>query len=189
MTESMNSEGLSRRDVLKRSVVAGGLVWAAPTILASPAAAQTSTGACPNCPTGQLYGLKFDSANFTATGDFQACTSIGSGRNPATCIEQPTGGVASGCCLLQEPHKLIDASASGGVTTVTLQPGVQFCSGATKGGNNTGDPCLTGPPAVTWSTDSNGVTTVTLTQSNQSHTEIIVCHRGSPPLGSGCRGT
>lgn len=39
--EGSDSRGLSRRDLIAKSVVAGGLVWAAPTVLTGRAGAQT----------------------------------------------------------------------------------------------------------------------------------------------------
>lgn len=50
--------GLSRRDLIKGSVVAGGLVWAAPGLMSSPASAQTG---CP-CVGGVQTTVKIPSS-------------------------------------------------------------------------------------------------------------------------------
>lgn len=52
--------GISRRDALKKTVVAGGLVWATPTLLSSPAGAQT-TISCTDCSGGVEATLKIPS--------------------------------------------------------------------------------------------------------------------------------
>lgn len=64
----------SRRDMLKKTVVAGGLVWAAPTILSAPASAQEPTD-CRDCENnGVLYRVKISSATSANCGD--ACIDI-----------------------------------------------------------------------------------------------------------------
>lgn len=50
MDEGVGTQGLSRRDLIKRSAVAGGLVWAAPLLQSSPAfALHAGAGAEPTC--------------------------------------------------------------------------------------------------------------------------------------------
>lgn len=77
----------SRRDMLKKTVVAGGLIWAAPTILSAPAGAQTSSN-CRDCENnGVLYRVKISSATSANCGD--ACIDIrgvyGSGPGQPRC--------------------------------------------------------------------------------------------------------
>lgn len=62
----------SRREMLKKTVVAGGLVWVAPTILSAPAGAQTDCRDCEN--NGVLYRVKIASATSANCGD--ACIDI-----------------------------------------------------------------------------------------------------------------
>lgn len=52
--QDIASGGFSRRTLLKGSVVAGGLAWAAPVLFAGPASAQTG---CTSCP-GLLINVK-----------------------------------------------------------------------------------------------------------------------------------
>lgn len=62
----------TRRDMLKKTVVAGGLVWATPMILSAPAGAQTDCRDCEN--NGVLYRVKIASATSANCGD--ACIDI-----------------------------------------------------------------------------------------------------------------
>lgn len=62
------SGGMSRRDLIKKSAVAGGLVWASPVLLQGVASAQTN---CRSCPNGVLYTLKIPSGSAVNCG--QGC--------------------------------------------------------------------------------------------------------------------
>jgi len=167
--EQDNSIRMDRRDLLKKSVVAGGIVWAAPTVFASPASA-AGVGACPDCPPGRLFGLKNDSANS------ENPTTIGGG---ATCVTNP-GGLGDGTCLVDNG---ITIDASAGTVTFVLSPGIQYCQAAAKGGNNEPDPCAASNTVVQANTPSAGFTTVTVTHPTLSHSEIIVCVNGTLPQG------
>lgn len=50
--------GISRREMIKGTVVAGGLVWAAPVLLSGKAAAQVDPAPC--CEDGQAITISFD---------------------------------------------------------------------------------------------------------------------------------
>lgn len=51
--------GPTRRDMLKKTALAGGLVWAAPTLLAAPVGAQVTGVGCRSCENnGILYRVK-----------------------------------------------------------------------------------------------------------------------------------
>lgn len=54
--------GQTRRDMLKKTALAGGFVWAAPTLLAAPAGAQVTGDDCRTCENnGILYRVKISS--------------------------------------------------------------------------------------------------------------------------------
>jgi hypothetical protein len=59
-------DGLSRRELLKRSAVVGGVVWAAPMISSGTAWGQSATPCC-NCEGGEVIYAKF------APGNSQTC--------------------------------------------------------------------------------------------------------------------
>lgn len=169
MRDETSERGLSRRDLIKRSAVVGGVVWAAPTLLSglsSPAAAQTS-GCCsgPN-----VFRMKSENSS---------CVAGGGGA--ANCL---TGGTSSNCLC----NNGVTLSVGANTHTWTLSPGIQFCAGAAKVGEACEDgSCLTDPPFVTTAT-VDGTTVVTITGSADegcglSHSEIIVCANTRP---AGC---
>lgn len=54
--------GISRRDLIKKSAVAGGIIWAAPVLMSSPALADHSPDCgpgCSECHDGQIVYAKF----------------------------------------------------------------------------------------------------------------------------------
>lgn len=61
---------LDRRELIKKSVVAGGVVWTAPTLLTRPAWAQTNN--CNTC-SGGIYYLKIPSQNPVNCGENGSC--------------------------------------------------------------------------------------------------------------------
>jgi hypothetical protein len=167
MGELEGKRGLSRRDLIKRSAVVGGVAWAAPTILSSlssPAAAGVN-GCCsgPNA--------------FLLKSSDQCGCEIGGGVGD--CL---TGN--ANCCLFNNGVTL---SCTETTHTWTLAAGIQFCQGAAKVGEACaqGD-CLTGAPNVV--VTQNGTTTVTITGTADpgcglSHSEIVVC---ADTLPAGC---
>lgn len=101
MDEQTGSAGLSRRDVLKRSAVVGGLVWVAPTVLASPA------GATPPCPPAQRYAIKHDGG--------RTCETPGTEPSEGNCAASAGFTLFNdGCCL--EPGPVTFTESSGGAT-------------------------------------------------------------------------
>lgn len=166
--DAQDTSGLSRRDVLKRSAVVGGLVWIAPTILAGPASATLVT-----CPADRRYAIKHGSPN-------QGCEVPGT--NPGgsgNCAAR--AGVTefqNGCCLEPTLVRFVE-SASGTTHTYTLAAGVRFSQGFAKCGNE----CHGNYPYnefVTVEQDPvTGITTVVITCPNLSHSEIVVCLDGS----------
>jgi hypothetical protein len=164
MGESEGKRGLSRRDLIKRSAVVGGVAWAAPTILSSlssPAAAHTAT--C--CSGPNVFRLK--------SGDNCATTpTCSTGVGAQDCLTT----VGANCCLFNNGVTLSCADTT---HTWTLAAGIQFCAGAAKAALR----CETGPPQVTHVHNANGTTTVTITDPQLSHSEIVVC---TPTAPAGC---
>jgi len=152
---------VSRRELLKASVAAGGLAWVAPQLLSQPVSAQTGT--CSNCPSGSFFRLK--------STDQCGCDS-GVGAND--CL---TTGINS-CCLFNNGVTL---SCPDGDTDVwTLAPGIEYCAGAAKSGTE----CNAGNYSITVVNNPDGSTTVTINDPSPqslSHSEIQVCVRGSLP--------
>ncbi|HEX2699149.1 MAG TPA: twin-arginine translocation signal domain-containing protein [Acidimicrobiales bacterium] len=170
MERETGTEGLSRRDVLKRSAVVGGLVWVAPTVLSSSAGATSNLA---NCAPSSRFALKHGAPN-------EACETPGT--NPTTGNCSASAGFTSfrdGCCL--ESHGLITFSESGNHQTHTyvLASGVELAGAFAKCATD----CIGYSPSssvITVTTDpSTGKTTVTITCSNLSHSEIVVCFSGS----------
>lgn len=60
-TNENQSGGVSRRDLLKKGAVAGGIVWAAPVVLSDVAGADTNVGTPSLCTA--WYSLKFETPN------------------------------------------------------------------------------------------------------------------------------
>lgn len=130
MSEESTS-GITRRDILKKSVIAGGLVWIAPTILASPAGA--TVGPC--CP--EPFGIRHDVAG--------ACRSpLTSTTDPDNCLYQQhlnddtpprpitlfSGPFRPGCCLITAGLVTFTRSPDGMTHIYTFGPGVTLCGGA-----------------------------------------------------------
>jgi hypothetical protein len=171
MGEAEGKRGLSRRDLIKRSAVVGGVAWAAPTVLSSlssPAAAHTAT-----CCTGpNVFRLKSGAG----------CTSCDTGVGANDCLTT----FGANCCLFNNGVTLACTTTT---HTWTLAAGIQFCQGAAKVGQNCAlGSCLTGPANVSHTHNANGTTTVTITGSagsgcGLSHSEIVVC---APTRPAGC---
>jgi hypothetical protein len=166
-----DGDGMSRRQLVRRTAVVGGAVWATPLILSSQAFA-ASFGNCPNCPTGRLFSLRTEGpCNCTDTNPNNACLP----SNPA--------GIKNGCCLIPS-HIQVQCAANFSSVTYTLAAGVQFCAAGGKGGSDCDD-----TDTVTVTQNPNGTTTVVVSQPNLSHVDLVVCVPGSPPLPAGCTGT
>lgn len=182
MGEELGDGQIGRRDLLKKGAVAGGLIWASPTIFSATAGAQV--GACTSCPSDRLFGLKFN--------------------NPGTLESLPTNGGGGGNCLdatAAAPPACFDGfftapkqngSDSDGQHTWVLQPSLELCQVAAKVGQGQAttpfdsNGCYTCSAAANCDSDiisisvQNGVTTVVVTDSALSHSEILFCYKGSP---------
>jgi hypothetical protein len=180
---SSGKAGISRRDLIKRSAIVGGVAWVAPVILAKPAAAATTYLGCTNCPTGQLYFLRWTSAGVCANSTIvNSCLNNNQGSPPPS-QTYPTGcgGSDNDCCLITAG--LVAVSGTSPTHTWVLDPGVNFCGAHAFGGNS----CTGVTVLVTPNSPSAGFTTVTVTKSNMSHSDIAVCVPGTTVGGcAGC---
>lgn len=179
--DSQERSGLSRRELLKRSAVAGGVVWATPTVLASAAGA-TSTVNCPtgSCPT--LHIVKLDNKEqpipTNANGSQVTCGNffVDLGDGGSQC-QFSTGGytVSDTTCAQFNSHLLkLENNVPGypgNSIRITLKPGYQFVEGfSKKGGPVNGKQCPgeKGGPFV-----RTGCSTATF--SANSHIEFSYC--------------
>lgn len=178
MTAETTPAGVSRRDLMKKAVVAGGIAWVAPTVLASPAFA-TAPG-CPDCnhgPNGQLFGIKFQIGSNTCEGPGDNATTGNCGASAG--ISQ----IRNGCCLVGAG--VITKSESNGGFNFVIGAGIQFCNAYAK----CAETCSTGEPFVTVSAGTGGTTNVRIdcgADNSLSHVELYVCVNGTNiPAGCG----
>lgn len=195
--------GVSRRELIKKSVVAGGLVWAAPAVLAGPAAADHS---CAHCEF--LFGIKWERPG--SCGTLPSCLPADTGGGAGNCLSGPAGGhtgFVDGCCLTtttavsctvngvtqNEPYvKLIcypseTAGCTPGPCTTTntavidLAPGVLLCDALSKCGR----PCVRSFTTTTVMKCGQPFTRVTMDctggEGGLSHIEILLCVLGTVP--------
>jgi hypothetical protein len=122
--------GLSRRDMIKASVVAGALVWSAPVLLSGTASAQT--GCCPS--PFQEVALKF-------TSDNPNCG--------VTCLDQLVDDNVDCCQALADAlitSVTFDAGVQNGpqkhpgTATITINTALATLTGASVRGGATGQP-------------------------------------------------
>lgn len=181
MTE-IDVTGLTRRDVIKRSAVVGGLIWIAPTVLASPAGATVYP--CKGC-TGTAYGLRH-----TGTGTGAVCSTPGTAVNVAgNCGVQPNphdsndpyvNSFVAGCCL--KAAGLVTFTSPNAQTHIYTWPaGVNICGGAFGFCNGV---CKSQfDPEVTEDfTDPNDPTRfsgVTIVCAGLTHSEVYLCIEGT----------
>ncbi len=164
-----DEKNLSRRDLIKKSVIAGGVAWVAPTVLASPAYAANGC----NCADNTFFGLKFNN-------DANSCQ--GPGTNPSKGNCGASAGLSNfrnGCCLVAAG--LITFSNAGNTKhTYVLKQGVRFCNAFGKFGED-----CTQVTGVTVTNNPDGTTTVVVQGSNLSHSELYVCVDGTT-IPAGC---
>ncbi len=166
MSESSDA-GQTRREILKRSVVVGGLVWVAPTVLASPAGATTVP-----CDPAHRYAVKHEVGK-------AGCSTPGTKASTGSCA--PSAGITvfeKGCCV--ENGLVTFTESQGGTThTYVLAAGVGFVQGFGK----CAGVCFRHgqPEAVVTKEDdlATGKTTITISCPKLSHSELIVCLNGS----------
>jgi hypothetical protein len=136
---SLLRRDLSRRDMIKASVVAGGLVWSAPLLLTGKAAAQTSGALC--CPEGTPVTVKVSSMTGVNCG--VSCLDNFDDLN----FDCPDDLVD---CLGDPALELIVSDFSSGgddTATIVLAPGVSLIAASVKASNRCYftrcDPCFT----------------------------------------------
>jgi hypothetical protein len=165
--------GLSRREIIKRSAVAGGLVWTAPVVidsLASPAGALsvcTSTACSTTTPSHSCtwYGFRIV-ANATSCsafgGNLDKCPNV---DNFWSTLTNPSNGftTVSGC-----PPGTVITSSSVSNITFTLPSNCNVAIGTVFAGN---DCCYFGAPAAGSCTTSVGM----CAGHGISHVDVIVC--------------
>jgi hypothetical protein len=190
--------GISRRDMIKASVVAGGLVWSAPILLSGTAAAAPH----PCCPTGFESAIAFKVTGTTAVNCGSSCLDARAGTN-LPC----DSGLAD--CLLDEDFVIVDEfDGNDGTATIRITQNARliaaaantprfcfftdcptFATGPGSGTPNTctsNQTCPTVPPNRIWVTtlpdnDPNTVdfTTVVVqlqpSDGNLNHVELYLC--------------
>lgn len=114
VVEEQAPGGLSRRDLITRTAVAGGLVWAAPVLLASPVAAQT--GGCDCASDSQIVFLK------VASTEGENCPNV-----QGTCLEGLPRTAKCDPCLanLVSVSQFIDNARGERVAEITVQSPLQ----------------------------------------------------------------
>lgn len=164
MGDVNESKGLSRRSLLKKSVVAGGLVWAAPTILSQPAWA----AGCCTCTGGTIYSIKLD-GNTT-------CVTPGTNPSPGNCLASAGCYAASGVGLCGNLIKPISFGSQ--CTEVDLASGVAVCTAYVKCAN---DCIYTAGQNLGPSPSNPGYTRYRFCcpTANLSHFELAVCVGGT----------
>lgn len=167
--EHSESTGLSRRDVLKGSAVVGGLIWIAPTVLASPAGAGGVT-----CPPGSLYAVKHVAGQ-------AACGTPGD--DPSTDCAAAGGYTAfkNGCCLVTGGLITFEVTTEGSekLHVYTLAAGVGFVEGFVRCGSICKSHDHTAHGCVVDELNDDGTTTVTFSCTDLVYSELFVCVSGT----------
>lgn len=141
---SENQTGnVSRRDLLKKGAVAGGIVWTAPLIMSDVAGAQTDAGSpseIGECTT--FYRAKWErNGNNTA---WNACTT---GVGAQDCLGARDATYGSACPLVLPAQGPPQPRSGGGYVIYVPQyidgKEVQNVQGATKGGSGDGSCAVT----------------------------------------------
>lgn len=126
--------GVSRRDLLKKGAVAGGIVWTAPLIMSDVAGAQTSAGSPAGCTT--FYRAKWN-RNPSDTG-WQTCET---GFGAQDCLGT-AGATYTSACPVVLPAQGPPQPYTGGYVIYVPQyidgKEVKDLQGATKGGSGEG---------------------------------------------------
>jgi hypothetical protein len=172
MSETIEKPRISRRDLLKRSAAAGGVVWVSPTLRSQPAWA-VDIGACSDCPDGAAFRFK------TSTHEGCACDP-GGDSGEGNCLAGV--GATKSCCLVTAG--VVSVICETGKETWTLAAGIQFCRVDVK----CASACISftasgtsGVATATVTVNPDQTTTVVIGCSSISHSELVVCVRGSIP--------
>lgn len=134
--------GLSRRDLIKRGAIAGGLVWTAPVILSITDKAAAMHGSPGECDPGKYYAAKLDGGTSTAT-----CTSVPNNSQDCSAVTAYLGQVPSGnngssgaCSQLTRTTTTYNGFAA---IQVTVPSSCKILGACAKYGNS--DPCAVTP--------------------------------------------
>lgn len=180
IVEGQGPSGLSRRELLTRTAVAGGLVWAAPVLLASPAGAVHDPCACHD---GLIYFFKIPSQNAVNCGNI-TCTTLDNQEN-ALC----------GTCLVDQGVVVIDQvvfdAGNLSFARITFSPDIsliQFCGQSTNNFLVVNCPGFADPTGqVTVTPNANGTTTIEIDPDADkplNENGFIFCApEGTPPPG------
>jgi hypothetical protein len=149
------SKGMSRRDLIKASAIAGAAAWTAPVLLSSPAGAQTTT---------TCAGIKIPSCSAANSGKVALCDGFET-DNPAdfsACVAQD--------CTKYHPSfgtflKVCGPVATNGTVAVKWAGNAQGCTPATFNASGCVTGTFSGPGAGT-SGPFSGCTTGTPTSGN-----------------------
>jgi hypothetical protein len=148
---------ISRRDLLKKSAVAGGIVWATPMILSDVAHAAIT---CESCPPGKKYTIKYETPE---TGTLGACTAD-SGEGNA-CYD---ASLPSGCNLVAGTPTFVPNGSGGGTVTITIVAGVIVCAASVFPGCDS--------EGVSIVPNQDGTTTITYQRARaMSHVTALLC--------------
>jgi hypothetical protein len=179
MNDDRRTGEVSRRDLLKKSAVAGGVIWATPMVLSSTAGAQAVT--CPqgSCPT--YHRIKIDSGEqpvADAGGTGVKCNYFIDLHGGGQCaLPVPTGGslVTTTCAQFNAAVKTVEdnpAGFPGNSVKIVLEDGFQFVAGFSKKGAQVGDQQCPGAQG------SSAIITVNCTTAvfrENSHIELLYC--------------
>jgi hypothetical protein len=125
------ASGISRRDMIKTSVIAGGLVWSAPVLLTGKAAAAPGDPCCPN---GTPISVNISEQNGLNCGARQCLDNVLPGFPNGADFACQTG--LTNC--LGDLDLVVGDFQGGGTdeATITLAAGVTLIVGAVKTGSN-----------------------------------------------------
>lgn len=161
--------GLSRRSLIKRGAVAGGIIWTTPMIIQSAAAAQTAGCSPLQCET--YYSGKYDDGGPVGT---DACTlNAEAMETDGTC--DPDLGPPVAATWNTPPLGAICFATVSGALVVYLNPNSAFANChflqvTSKKGSGTAA-C----PIEFKNTTANCTTSVTLATTSPSHVDVWFC--------------
>lgn len=160
--ERLLERGISRRDMIKASVIAGGLVWTAPLLLSGRAAADPADTCCANGVPVTVKVTSTSGANCNGT----SCIDMRAAAHPTLFTSFATQCQTFVGCINNTTLGLFTVNAfstGGGTANITIKQGISVVSVGAKSGStcvfadcpcfatthNSNDPCP--------NTDINGV--------------------------------
>ena len=154
--------GLSRRDMIKASVVAGALVWTAPVLLSGTAYAAAERPECPCAPAGTPVRLNISSSQISSAN----CGNVGclSSRDASLAVACGTKEQTLFSCIISAPANLMrfrpPTDQNMGLATLDLDPLITVISVAFRHQANSIDCVYTdcGPNMATSPTTGQNTT-------------------------------